>query len=157
MTKYIAIDGDGGAGKTYLSNILAEKLHSPVLHLDEFGDDCHPFIGIPAMIEAAKLLNDEVVILEGIGVFDDRFDFLEPFRVFVDTPDDLRAARAMGRDKPTVNRSAEEWKKIYRIWEDQASQYINDAPNKAALIVQNSDEGVADFIIERANDFWARV
>lgn len=153
MTKYIAIDGAGGAGKTHLSILLAEKLNCKVFHLDDFGNDYQPFIGIPAMIEAVRSLDDEVVIIEGIGVFDERFNFLKPFRIYVDTPEDLRSERAINRDTPTADRSAEDWAIIYKIWEAEASDYIRESRNLADMIVTDSDARVADMIVERTKKF----
>lgn len=49
MTRYIAIDGKGGSGKTYLARLLAEKLQARLFHLDDYGDDYKPFIGIPTL------------------------------------------------------------------------------------------------------------
>ena len=44
MTKYIAIDGRSGSGKSYLANLLAEQLDVKVFHLDDYGNDFEPFI-----------------------------------------------------------------------------------------------------------------
>lgn len=153
MTKYIAIDGAGGAGKTHLSKLLAKRLNAPVFHLDDFGGDYHPFIGIPAMVDAVKSLDRDVVILEGIGVFDERFDFLLSFRIFVDTPEKIRNSRAAGRDVPSETRSASDWEEIYQIWENESTEYIKNALNRAELVVRDSDEEVVDMIVEQTRSF----
>jgi uridine kinase len=98
-------------------------------------------------------LDDDLVIIEGIGVFDERFDFLNLFRVYVDTPDALRSERANSRDIPTADRSAEEWAKIYKIWESEASLYIEQSRNRADIIVRDSGPDVANFIIEQTKKF----
>lgn len=149
MAKFIAIDGDGGSGKTFLSSILANKLSAPVYHLDDYGDDYHPFIGIPKLINDVKYLHEDLIIVEGIGVFDERFDFLNPVRIFVNTPTSLRTDRALSRDKPTSERSAKEWQKIYKIWEEQTSEYISHAKLRADIIVEDSGSKEADFIISK--------
>ena len=111
MSRYIAIDGRGGSGKTYLSNLLAKELDAAVFHLDECGNDYEPFIGIPKLIDAVAKAKNELVIFEGVGVFDERFDLFNPFRILVDIPDTIRKKRAEGRDVPSSDRSEEEWKK----------------------------------------------
>lgn len=157
MTKFIAIDGDGGSGKTYLSKILAKKLDVPLYHLDDYGNDYQPFVGIPAMIEEIKNIEDKVAIIEGIGVFDGRFDFLNPFRIYVNTPNEVRSRRAMERDKPNSERTAEEWRKIYKIWEVEASDYIANASKRADIIVDDSGEWVANHILEKTKNFLKHV
>lgn len=111
MTKYIALDGRSGSGKTYISNLLAEELGAPVFHLDEFGNDFRPFVGIPALINKLKQADDEIVIHEGVGVFDSRFDSFKPCRIFIDTTEKLRADRAAARDVPRSDHTKEDWQK----------------------------------------------
>ena len=84
MTRYIAIDGSGGSGKTYLSNKLADAMNAQVFHLDKYGSDFVPFVGLPVLRRLIGESTDEIVIYEGVGVFDKRFDDLNPFKIFVD-------------------------------------------------------------------------
>jgi uridine kinase len=133
--KYIAIDGPGGSGKTYLANRLAERLHAEVFHLDEFGNDYEPFIGIPKLIDAINASSAPIVIFEGVGVFDKRFDRFNPLRVFVNTSLTVRRERAALRDVPRSDRPAEEWRKIYAIWSGAEGEYFTDILRERANLV----------------------
>jgi uridine kinase len=126
MTKYIAIDGRGGSGKTFLSELLANKLNAIVYHLDDYGNDYYPFIGMSKLVDALGKANDDVVIFEGIGVFDECFDVFEPMRILVQVPEDIRIFRAASRDIPRDDRSADEWKKIGKIWDEAEEIYFNN-------------------------------
>lgn len=133
--KCIAIDGPGGAGKTYLANRLAEQLRAEIFHLDEFGNDYEPFIGIPKLVEALDASTASVVIFEGVGAFDERFDRFSPYRIFVNTSRDIRRERAASRDIPRSDRSVDEWKKIYEIWRVAEAEYFTDALRSRAHLV----------------------
>ncbi len=139
--KFIAIEGRGGSGKTYLANALGARLGATVLHLDEYGSDYEPFIGIPKLIEALENQSGETVIFEGVGVFDSRFDKFDAFKIFVNTSQDVRRERAGQRDVPRGDRSAEEWKQIYAIWFDAENKYFTNALSaKATIVVDGSGE-----------------
>lgn len=142
MTKYIAIDGNGGSGKTYLSELLAAELGAKVFHLDEYGDDFKPFIGIPALIEVVRAATDDIVIYEGVGVFDERFASFDAVRVFVRTSEAVRADRAAKRDVPRPGRTAADWEKIFSIWADAESSYYTPALIASADITINNDSSV---------------
>jgi uridine kinase len=137
--KYIAIDGRGGSGKTHLANMLADQLGVTALHLDDFGNDYEPFVGIPKLIEAIENASGDIVIFEGVGVFDDRFDRFQPFRILVNTDPEVRRTRAAARDVPRSDRSADEWKKIYDIWRDAETAYFTDARMAKADLVTAAD------------------
>lgn len=135
MTRYIAIDGKGGSGKTYLATLLQQRLNAQLFHLDTYGNDYEPFIGIPALVRALEKADGETVIFEGVGVFDERFNQFKPFRMLVDVPDDVRKARAEGRDVPTDERPAEAWSAIYDIWLRAESEYFTTAVAAKADVV----------------------
>lgn len=146
MTRYIAIEGKGGSGKTYLAHLLQKKLNCELFHLDDYGNDYEPFVGIPRLIEELKNTDAPLVIFEGVGVFDDRFNEYEPFRILVSVPDEIRKMRAEGRDVPTDSRSAAEWSKIYDIWmRAEAEYFTDDLEAKADLVVGEafSIDGIA--------------
>lgn len=155
--RYIAIEGRGGSGKTYLSELLANQLQCKVLHLDEYGNDFEPFVGIPSLLkEISKIENAEVVIYEGVGVFKDEFDYLNAFKIFVDTGDEVRKSRAESRDVPTDERSKEEWEKIYKIWSLAESEYFTeDIKTKAHYITDKDGEFGVDEIIERFENYYS--
>lgn len=130
----------GGSGKTYLSELLAARLGAPVYHLDDHGDDYRPFIGLPKLRELVGAASEEVVIYEGVGVFDDAFDDLEQYRILVQVPDNVRRERATGRDLPRADRSAQDWQDIYDIWIVAEQEYFVPATiDKADLIVGTVD------------------
>ena len=57
VTRLIAIDGPGGAGKTTLAIRLAEELQAAVIHTDEFASSDNAINWWPEMLERAlKLL-----------------------------------------------------------------------------------------------------
>ncbi|HMS92921.1 MAG TPA: hypothetical protein PKD28_00900 [Candidatus Saccharibacteria bacterium] len=144
MTRYIAIDGKGGSGKTYLARLLAEKLQARLFHLDDYGDDYRPFIGIPTLRQLAGEATEDIVIYEGVGVFDDRLDDLRPFRVFVQVPEDIRHQRAKGRDVPRDDRTADDWKDIWEIWDKAEPEYFTDAIIQKADMIVGAEDGNFD-------------
>lgn len=144
MTKYIAIEGRGGSGKTYLSNILGKELGIRTLHLDDYGDDWKPFIGIPKLIKLLDAATEEIVIFEGVGVFKQAFDKYDAFKIFVDTPEAIRVHRAEGRDVPRSDRTADDWKKIWAIWAESDKEYYSPALVQKSDLVVGSKDGEFD-------------
>ena len=144
MTRYIAIDGKGGSGKTYLSSLLAERLGATLLHLDDYGDDYKPFIGLPRLVAELEQITDDIVIYEGVGVFDERFDKFKPFRILVQVPGEIKAARASSRDVPRADRSAEDWKKIWDIWFEAEAKYFDESFSQKADIIVGTEDGQFD-------------
>lgn len=140
--KYIAIDGRGGSGKTYLANMLGEKLNAHVLHLDDYGNDYEPFVGIPQLIEELDRQSGGPVIFEGVGVFDPRFDRFNALKIFVDTAPEVRKARAANRDVPRHDRSADEWKKIYDIWARAEAEYFTDSVTAKADMITGANGAI---------------
>lgn len=156
MTKYIAIDGRSGSGKTYFSALLAKELHASVFHLDEFGNDFQPFVGIPALISKLKQANDEIVIYEGVGVFDSRLDVFKPFRIFMDTPEEVRADRVAARDVARSDRTEEDLQKIYAIWDPVEKDYfVPELKESAHLILDNETAIDVQSIIKELHLFWS--
>lgn len=139
MTQYIAIDGRGGSGKTYFSEQLAKALNAPVFHLDKYGSDFVPFIGLPILKRIVEESAEDIVIYEGVGVFDDRFDELHPYKIFVDTPEQLRNQRLSSRDVPRFDRTTDDWKLIGEIWSAAEGDYFAGEPSKKANIIVGSD------------------
>lgn len=146
MTRYIAIDGKGGSGKTYVASLLAKRLRARLFHLDDYGDDYEPFIGIPTLHKLAVEATDDIVIYEGVGVFDDYFDDLQPFRVFVQVPEEIRKKRAEGRDVPRGDRTAEDWEEIWMIWDEAERTYFTEAIMQKADVIIGVEDG--DFNID---------
>lgn len=144
MTRYIAIDGKGGSGKTYLSEMLASELGATVYHLDDYGNDYEPFVGISKLLEALTQATRDIVLYEGVGVFDERFDVLCPFRIFVQVPEEIRSGRAASRDIPREDRSEEDWSEIWSIWSEAERKYFTDKVAKKADMTVGVHDGNFD-------------
>jgi uridine kinase len=145
--KFVAIDGRGGSGKTYLAELLSKRLDAKILHLDDFGNDYEPFIGIPKLVEALDDAETDVVIFEGVGVFDEKFDRFDAYRVLVDTPPDIRRSRAASRDVPRSDRTKEDWEKIFEIWRLAEKAYFTNAViGRADFVAHESGAKEADAI-----------
>lgn len=144
MTKYIAIEGKGGSGKTHLSNLLGSELGVKTFHLDDYGNDWKPFVGIPKLIELLDQTSEDVVIFEGVGVFKQEFDRFNAFKIFVNTPEKVRAKRATSRDVPRDDRSAEDWEKIWKIWTESDKHYYSPELQRKANLTVGSVDGEFD-------------
>jgi uridine kinase len=150
MTEYIAIDGKGGSGKTYLSQQLATRLSGHIFHLDEFGDDHHPFIGIPKLVEMLEAAEGDVIIFEGVGVFDTRLEPFNAFKILVEVPAEIKKSRAASRDVPRSDRSIGEWRKIYEIWSGAEKEYFTPVIfHSADMVVGENGEFDIDEIVTR--------
>lgn len=157
MTRFIAIDGHGGSGKTHISKLLAERIGAKVYNLDTYGDDFHPFIGIPALIDDLKQASEDTVIYEGVGVFDPRFDEFNAFRIFVSTSNNVRANRVANRDVPRADRSAQDWQKIFKIWDVAEQEYFTPELIQSANLSIYNDESVDVAAIAKDLElFWAK-
>lgn len=150
MTLYIAIDGPGGSGKTYFSGLLGKKLGAPTLHLDEYGNDFEPFIGIPALVEAIRKQDADIVIFEGVGVFSPEFDEFTPYRILISTPEEVRAERVSGRDVPRSDRTAEDWEKIFSIWMVAEQDYFTqEIISKADIVLTDNDSAAVNLVLSK--------
>jgi|GEM_PF-5756720 len=144
MTTYIAIDGGGGAGKTYLSEKLAHALGAELFHLDKYGSDFVPFVGLPVLRRLVGESTSAIVVYEGVGVFDERFDDLKPYKIFVDTPEPIRAKRAAALDVPRDDRTAADWVLINEIWSKATQEYPRSAAKQKADLIVGSEDGEFD-------------
>lgn len=125
-TKLIAIDGHGGAGKSYLADHLASRLSAQVIHIDDFGRPGRPYdawdwtrfreqVLTPLLSDApahyqrydwnADRLEDwidvpvgGVVIAEGVSVTRTELGDTWDLTIWVDAPYDLRLTRGVERD-----------------------------------------------------------
>lgn len=147
MTKYIAIEGRGGSGKTYLSEALGKKLGATVFHLDKYGSDFVPFIGIPALAKAVQAAPSNIVVYEGVGVFNRRLDKFKPVRIFVDTPPRVREERLAQRDIPRKDRTEWDWRVIGRIWHKAEKVYFATKRSHRADLVVGSQDGQFDVAV----------
>lgn len=144
MTRYIAIDGRGGSGKTYLSEVLGKKLNAPVIHLDKYGSDFAPFVGIPVFAEVIKETKGTVVIFEGVGAFDSRLEHFNALHILAEPPKKVRRERLKRRDIPRADRTIADWKKIDKIWSKAEKKYFSKAHRRKADIIVDTLETESD-------------
>ena len=142
MKHFIAIDGHSGAGKTHIASLLAERIGGTVFKLDDFGNDFDPFVGIPLLIEELRKIDSGIVIYEGVGVFDKRFDEFKAFRIFINTSEPIRDNRVRNRDLTREDRSAEDWQRVFAIWEKPEKDYFDSGIKESADLIINNDNGV---------------
>jgi uridine kinase/aminoglycoside phosphotransferase (APT) family kinase protein len=133
-TRIVAVDGPGGAGKTSLSERLADELHAQIVHTDDFASWENPTDWWPALIEqvleplaagsAARYVpttwggpdRDEVtvepgefVILDGVTASREAFRPYLAYSIWVETPRDVRLRRGLERDGEHMRPRWEEW------------------------------------------------
>lgn len=118
----ISIDGQSGSGKTVLAEQLAAKLQAPVLHLDEFGDDYHPFIGLPALYQEVAKSDVPLLIIEGVGVIDTRLSAYRHFSIMLQTSDDERARRIIERDSHKFD--SDEMTAVGNLWDEAEKEHF---------------------------------
>jgi uridine kinase len=124
VTRVVAIDGHGGAGKTTLAARLAEALGAPVVHTDDFASWDEPVNWWPRLLEQVlrplsearparyqrydwdderlaewiDLPAADVVILEGVSASRREFAPYLAFTIWVDTLRELCLERGLARD-----------------------------------------------------------
>ena len=138
MTFVIAIDGTGGTGKSTLSQALADRLQVPVLHLDEFGDDFKPFVGLPKLFETLQSMTDPVVIAEGFGIICPQLGDYPNYKILLEAPEALRAARCIARDSAKFDRAI--MQQIDTIWGGAERKHFTPELTRSADLVIDSTE-----------------
>lgn len=136
-TRIVAIDGGGGAGKSTLAALLGEALgHVPVVHTDDFASWDNPLEWWPRLIEqvleplskglapryqrydwdeerlAEWITLDpppRVLVLEGVSACRLAFEPYLSYRIWVETPRDLRLARGLARDGEDSSDLWDDW------------------------------------------------
>ena len=117
MRFVIAIDGASGMGKTTLANELGTKLNIPILHFDDFGDDYKPFVGLPRLFETLASSPDPLIIIEGVGVMDERLEAYDNFKILLETSTEERTRRYVTRD--AVKFDEAQMNIINKIWGEE--------------------------------------
>lgn len=162
-TKFIAIDGHGGSGKSSLARLLSKRLDAQVIMTDDFASWDNPLDWWPLLpkkvfepiAEGAKTLSysrsswwdnhhpkpvvdqpvTKVMILEGVSSSRKEFRQYLSLCIFVDTPKDICLKRGIDRDLST-GKSQQEITKIWLKWHDYEDKYIaRDHPEAYADIV----------------------
>jgi uridine kinase len=162
VTKIIAIDGPGGAGKSVFAARLAEELgDAALLHTDDFASWDNPLDWWPRLIsEALEPLSRneparfkrtdwenegrehwrevepaEFVILEGVSASREAFQPFLTYSIWIETPRDLRLWRGLERD-------GQEARSQWEQWMAQEDEYVRrEQPQARADVVVHGDDG----------------
>jgi len=161
--RVVAVDGPGGAGKSSLSEWLAAELGAPVVHTDDFASWDNPIEWWPTLLEkvlrplaaghpARYLPNswggparDQVtvepqdfVILEGVTASRAAFRPYLAYRIWIETPRQLRLKRGIERDGEEMRR---QWLKCM----EEEDRYVE----------QERPEEHADLVLPGDKELWA--
>jgi uridine kinase len=135
MTRIVAVDGHGGAGKTTFASRLAELLGGiQVAHTDDFASWDNPIDWWPRCIAelleplsrgevaryeasawngiprpAVEIRPEPVVILEGVTASREAFRPYLALSIWIDTPRALCAQRGIERDGESMREQWERW------------------------------------------------
>lgn len=165
-TRFIAIDGHGGSGKSMLAEILAKQLNAEIIHTDDFAGWDNPENWWPLVIErvfepiknSTTTLNyprskwwethnpepvvnqpvTDIMILEGVSALRKEFRPYISLSIFVDTPLDTCLRRGFERDKGQDGKSDDEIKRMWQDWYEKEEVYMaRDNPKEFADLVLN--------------------
>lgn len=169
--KIVAIDGHGGAGKTYLASKLSQILDAEILHTDDFASYDNPLDWWPRMIEealepirqGAESLSYErsswyknhdpkpvenqnvtkVIILEGVSASRKEFRPYLTYSIWVEAPKDVYLERGIERDLADGIKSKEQLEADWKQWHSYEEDYIKrDNPQQYANSVVS---GTSDY------------
>ncbi|HWH05988.1 MAG TPA: hypothetical protein VNT23_06100 [Gaiellaceae bacterium] len=162
-TRIVAIDGQGGAGKSTLAEQVARELDAPVLHTDDFASWEEPLDWWPRLIDEAlrplargerarfrrsswgpghdpgwaELEPAPFVVLEGVTASREAFRPWLAYTVWVETPFELRLARGVERDGEAMRGQWEEW-----------------ARQEDAYVAAERPHERADLVVRGDRDLW---
>jgi uridine kinase len=134
-TRIVAVDGPGGAGKTWLAARLADELGgAPIVHTDDFASWDNPYDWWPELVEraleplaagrAARYTPSswdgearaevvvepaDYVVLEGVSASRNVFRRYLTYSIWVETPRELRLRRGLARDGEAARAQWAEW------------------------------------------------
>jgi uridine kinase len=134
MSRLVAIDGPGGAGKSTLASWLGQRVGAQIIHTDDFASWDHPLDWWPEFLdrvlrplasgesvsyprrswdgapkEDVTIDPDELVIIEGVGASRQPFRPYLAFSIWIETARDLRLRRGLDRDGEAARAQWEEW------------------------------------------------
>ena len=161
-TRLIAIDGLGGAGKTTLAALLADRLRALVIHTDDFASWDNPVDWWPVMLERAirplaageearyeptawggkqpppvAVAPGGTVVVEGVTASRRSFRPFLAYSVWIETPRAVRLQRGLARDGEAAR---EQWE----LWMAEEDRYVE--------LERPSDH--ADLLLPGDRDLW---
>jgi uridine kinase len=162
MTRLIAIDGPGGAGKTTLATWLAKELHAPIVRTDDFASWDNPLDWWPSLLERvlkplaageaahyqptswtgekrdAVVIDPSggTVILEGVTATRAAFRPFLAYSIWIETERPLRLQRGINRDGEAAR---QQWER----WMEQEDRFIEaERPEDHADVVVRGDRNL---------------
>lgn len=134
VTRIVAIDGPGGAGKSSLAECLARELGAPIVHTDDFASPENPLASSAELIgrvlaplaahrsarytpaswggrekEQVVIEPAEFVLLEGVTASREAFRRYLAYSIWIDTPREARLRRGLQRDGEGASADWERW------------------------------------------------
>jgi uridine kinase len=160
-TRIVAIDGYGGAGKSTLARKLAAALdEAPIVPTDDFAGWDNQFEWWPRLLEQviaplarglsaryqrfdwttrqlaewiALPRRPATVIIEGVAAMRREFDPYLAYRIWVDTPPEVRSRRGLERDGEAMRSQWDRWMTA------EAAHVARDRPiDRADVMVRGS-------------------
>lgn len=164
ITKIVAIDGGGGAGKSTLAKHLSEWLGgAPIINTDDFASWAEPLNWWPRLLEQAlvplshnrpahyqrydwqklelaewrDVPAGDVIILEGVSALRREFRPYLAYRIWVEVDPALRLQRGMARERGIQGEAnLERWLK----WQAaEEAHFAMDRPQEVADITVNAE------------------
>jgi uridine kinase len=133
-TRIVAIDGQGGSGKSSLARLLARELGAPIVQTDDFASWENPVDWWPDLLDKALVplaagrtarytptdwggpaktevvvRPVDIVLLEGVTASREAFRPYLAFSVWIETPRELRLRRGLERDGSDARAAWERW------------------------------------------------
>jgi uridine kinase len=170
-TRFIAVDGHGGSGKSTLSESVAKRFNAEIIHTDDFAGWDNPENWWPLVIErifepikiGATKLNyprskwwethnpqpvvdqpvTSIMVLEGVSALRKEFRPYISLGIFVDTPLEICLQRGFERDKGQDGKSDEEIKSMWRDWYKKEDVYLS----------RDNPEAFADLVLDGTRSF----
>jgi len=163
-TKIIGIDGCGGAGKSTLAKRLAVSLDAQLIQTDDFatwdnaldwGDRLLAQVLLPlqqnqagryqrydwgqkSLAEWHDVPVQQTIVLEGVSSTRKAFRPMHAFAIFVDTPQDIRLARGLDRDRADALT-------LWQTWQAEEDAYLaRETPAQYADLILDGTQPIAD-------------
>ncbi len=175
-TRFIAVDGRGGYGKSTLAKYLSEKLSAEIVQTDDFASWENPFGWWPLLIEQvfqpissgactlqyprASWSNDhhpmpvtaqavtEIMILEGVSSSRKEFRQYVCLSIFIDAPKDICLRRGVERDLLKGKRTEAELIRLWERWSADEDGYLQrDDPKQHADVVIDGTRPFEDQLV----------